>query len=77
MLTVNNLTKHFGVTKAVNGVSFTIGKGEIFSLIGPNSSGKTTIVKSIVGLLQPSSGSITVEGIEALTDGEKAKSKDG
>jgi ABC-2 type transport system ATP-binding protein len=73
MLTVQNLTKSFDTNLAVNDVSFTIEKGEIFSLIGPNSSGKTTIVKSIVGLLQPSSGSITVEGYDLSKNPEEAK----
>ncbi len=74
MLIVKNLTKKFGSTLAVDDVSFTINTGEIFSLIGPNSSGKTTIVKSIVGLLQPSSGNIDVGGYDVVTNGEKAKS---
>jgi ABC-2 type transport system ATP-binding protein len=73
MLTVQNLTKHFDTNLAVNNVSFTIDKGEIFSLIGPNSSGKTTIVKSIVGLLQVSSGSITVGGYDIHKNPEEAK----
>lgn len=77
MLNVHNLTKQFGDTKAVNGVSFHINKGEIFSLIGPNSSGKTTIVKSIVGLLQVTHGSITVDGIDIAKHAEDAKAKIG
>jgi ABC-2 type transport system ATP-binding protein len=77
MLKVHNLTKHFGNNKAVNGVSFEIKKGEIFSLIGPNSSGKTTIVKSIVGLLQPTHGTITIDGVEITKKPEEAKSKIG
>ena len=77
MLNVHNLTKQFGNTKAVNGVSFHINKGEIFSLIGPNSSGKTTIVKSIIGLLQVTHGSITVDGIDIAKHAEDAKAKIG
>jgi ABC-2 type transport system ATP-binding protein len=73
MLHVHNLTKHFGNNKAVNGVSFEIKKGEIFSLIGPNSSGKTTIVKSILGLLQPTHGLITIDGIDISKKPEEAK----
>jgi ABC-2 type transport system ATP-binding protein len=74
MLTIQNLTKYFGDTKAVDNVTFTINEGEIFSLIGPNSSGKTTLVKSIIGLLQPTSGSITVNGIDVTKEPEKTKS---
>lgn len=77
MLNVQNLTKHFNENKAVNGVTFSIKEGEIFSLIGPNSSGKTTIVKSILGLLQPSSGTITVNGFDITKSPEKAKAEIG
>ncbi len=77
MLTVTNLSKKFGDTIAVNDVSFTIKDGEIFSLIGPNSSGKTTIVKSIVGLLQSSEGSITIGGNDINQNGEEAKKQMG
>lgn len=74
MLVVQNLVKKFGSNHAVNDVSFTINKGEIFTLIGPNSSGKTTIVKSIIGLLQPTSGAITVGGYSVIKNNEEAKS---
>lgn len=73
MLTVHNLTKTFGNKKAVKDVSFTIKEGEVFSLIGPNSSGKTTIVKTIVGLLTPTHGSVTVDGHDVVKQSEKAK----
>jgi ABC-2 type transport system ATP-binding protein len=73
MLNVHNLTKHFDSNKAVNNVSFTINTGEIFSLIGPNSSGKSTIVKSITGLLQPTSGTITVNNVDITKKPEAAK----
>jgi ABC-2 type transport system ATP-binding protein len=77
MLKVHNLTKYFGSNKAVDGVSFTINKGEIFSLIGPNSSGKTTIIKTITGLLQPTSGSILIENHDITKSPEKAKAEIG
>lgn len=77
MLSVHNLTKKFGDTVAVDNVSFDIKKGEIFSLIGPNSSGKSTIVKSIVGLLQPNSGTITVNECDVVLEPELAKSHIG
>ncbi len=77
MLKVHNVTKHFDKKKAVDGVSFEINKGEIFSLIGPNSSGKTTIIKTIAGLLQPTSGSIEIDEIDVSENGEKAKANLG
>lgn len=73
MLTVQNLTKTFENKKAVNDVSFTIKEGEIFSLIGPNSSGKTTIVKTIVGLLSPTRGTVTVGNYDIEKNPEQAK----
>ena len=77
MLIVKNVTKYFGSKKAVHDVSFTIQKGEIFSLIGPNSSGKTTIVKSIVGLLELSHGSIEINGHSITKDPQAAKADVG
>lgn len=77
MLKVNKLTKYFGNNKAVDDVSFTVKKGEVFSLIGPNSSGKTTIVKTIAGLLHPTAGNIEVGGIDVIKDPEKVKAQIG
>lgn len=77
MLKVHNLIKHFGDNKAVKGVSFEIKEGEIFTLIGPNSSGKTTIVKNILGLLQPTSGTITIGGIDVSKKPFESKSLTG
>lgn len=64
MLTVDNLAVNYGVITAVKGVSFEINEGEIVSLIGANGAGKTTILKTISGLLKPVSGTITYEGKE-------------
>ncbi len=73
MLTIHNLSKHFGNKKAVDGVSFSIYEGEIFTLIGPNSAGKSTIVKSIVGLLETKKGSVTIGGHDINSQSNKAK----
>jgi len=61
VLELDNLSKHFGGVKAVDGVSLEVKKGEIFGLIGPNGSGKSTIVNLIAGLLPPTSGRIIVD----------------
>lgn len=74
MLAVKNLTKQFGSHAAVHDVSFSVAANEIFSLIGPNGSGKTTIVKNIVGLLHPSIGSVTVGGFDVVEKPREAKS---
>lgn len=73
MLKVEKLTKKFGGSVAVDSVSFTIGSGEIFSLIGPNSSGKTTIVKTIAGLLRPNKGQVTIGGYDVALQPLPAK----
>jgi len=70
---INNLVKHYGDLIAVNDVSFSIEKGEIFGLLGPNGAGKTTTVEMIEGLRKPDSGSIEVCGIDALKEAEKIK----
>jgi ABC-2 type transport system ATP-binding protein len=74
MLEVKSINKKFGNNTAVKDVSFEINPGEIFSLIGPNGSGKTTIIKSIAGLLQPDSGEILVGHNNFNTKGKEAKS---
>jgi Cu-processing system ATP-binding protein len=59
MIIANNVTKKFGKLKALNNVSVTCNKGECIALIGPNGSGKTTFIKSILGMVVPDSGFIT------------------
>ena len=62
MLTINNLSKRFGGVTAVDGFNLKVSKGEIIALLGPNGSGKTTVVKMIAGLLHPNNGSIEISG---------------
>ncbi len=58
ILHVENVSKHFDGTKAVDNVSFAVNKGEIFGLLGPNGAGKTTLIRMILGIFQPDSGEI-------------------
>ena len=58
MLQVENLSKYFGGVKAVNSVSFDLAEGELLGIIGPNGSGKTTVVNCITGFVKPDSGKI-------------------
>ena len=58
MLQVHNLSKYFGGVKAVNSVSFDLAEGELLGVIGPNGSGKTTVVNCITGFVKPDSGKI-------------------
>lgn len=62
MLKIENLSVHYGMIQAVRDVSFEVNQGEIVSLIGANGAGKTTILRTISGLNQPSKGTITFEG---------------
>lgn len=62
MLEVTHLSRYYDDFKAVDGVSFNIGKGEIVGLLGHNGAGKTTIMKMLSGYLEPDSGSVTIDG---------------
>ena len=62
MLKVNDLSVHYGVIQAVRGISLEVNEGEIVTLIGANGAGKTTALRTISGLVKPSSGTIEFEG---------------
>ncbi len=70
---IQNLNKHFDDVKAVNNLSFSIKKGEIFGLLGPNGAGKTTTIKMMIGLLKPTSGDIYVGGYSVRKELNKIK----
>jgi ABC-2 type transport system ATP-binding protein len=65
---LRGVTKRYSELVAVNNINLTIGTGEIFALLGPNGSGKSTTLKMLLGLLQPSAGSVTVMGIDVAKD---------
>ena len=64
MLSVVALTKVYGSTVAVEGVSFDVARNEILGLLGPNGAGKTTIINMVLGVLEPTAGKIRVEGLD-------------
>lgn len=64
VIEADHLTIRFGAVTAVNGVSFAVAKGEIFGFLGPNGSGKTTIIKALCGLLRPSEGTGRILGMD-------------
>lgn len=64
MLEVKDLEVHYGVIKAIKGISFEVNQGEVIALIGANGAGKTTILHTITGLIPSSKGSITFEGTD-------------
>lgn len=77
LIKTRHLVKNFGDKRAVNDVSFDVRSGEIFGFLGPNGAGKTTTIKMIVGLLQPSSGSIQVGNYDVQTQPQQAKAITG
>src|SRR6266511_5046456 len=67
IIDVHDLVKVYkGGTRAVDGVSFTVGEGEFFGFLGPNGAGKTTTIRILATLLRPTSGSARVSGIDVL-----------
>jgi ABC-2 type transport system ATP-binding protein len=73
MIKIQNLTKKFGNKIALESVNLEIKPGEVFCLIGPNGAGKSTLVKIVAGLLQPSSGQVSVGEFDAEANPEEAK----
>ena len=77
MIEIENLTKSFGKTKAVDGLSLKIEDGGLYGFVGPNGAGKTTTMKIISGLLQADLGSVTINGIDAVKNVKKIRSMIG
>jgi ABC-2 type transport system ATP-binding protein len=74
---VRNLVRSYGDLKAVNDVSFSVSKGEIFGFLGPNGAGKTTTIKMLTTLLHPTSGSMTLEGFDPVHEQSKVRASFG
>lgn len=66
LVSIKNLTKHFGSFQAVKGISFSVDKGEVLGFLGPNGAGKTTSMRMITGYLPPTAGDITVCDVNVL-----------
>jgi len=77
MIELKGITKKYGEFRAVDNLSLTVNKGEIFGFLGPNGAGKTTTIKIIAGVLLPSAGSVTIGGIDMQKQPEAAKRKIG
>lgn len=73
MIKVDNITKCFGKFKAINSLNLQLNKGECIALIGPNGCGKTTLIKSILGMVLPEQGNIEFEGKRIKNDNEYRK----
>lgn len=73
MIKVRSVSKSYGNIEAVNNVSFTINKGEIFGILGPNGAGKSTIVNILNTLVKPDKGDVIIDGINIKNDGDTIK----
>lgn len=76
-IVVENLTKKYGVQKAVNDISFKIDTGEVVGFLGPNGAGKSTTMKMITCFMAPTNGDVTVQGASILSNSESVKKKIG
>ena len=63
MIAADHLTRRFGARVAVDDVSFEVGRSEIVALLGPNGAGKTTTLRMLAGLIGPTAGSVTIDGV--------------
>ena len=77
MIRVENLAKHFGAKRAVDGISFEVGKGEVLGFLGPNGAGKSTSMRMITGFIPPTAGRVTVCGFDVQENPIEAKRKIG
>ena len=77
VITINNLTKEFGDLIAVNNVTLSIDKGQLFGLLGPNGSGKTTMIKMLTGQIKPTNGTAELLNIDVLNDPIKVRARVG
>jgi len=77
MIQVHDLVKTFGDFRAVDSVSFGVQKGEIFAFLGPNGAGKTTTIKMLTTLLRPTSGTLTLDGLDPSKHETEARKRFG
>jgi len=77
MIEVDRLTRHYDDLKAVDDVSFRVGHGEVVGLLGHNGAGKTTVMKMMTGFLEPSAGSIRIDGLDIGTNRRAVQARIG
>src|SRR6478735_3628171 len=73
MIKVENLVKTFGPKRAVDGISFSVERGEVLGFLGPNGAGKSTSMRMITGFIPPTEGSVTVGGFNMIDNPIPAK----
>jgi ABC-2 type transport system ATP-binding protein len=77
MIEIRNLTKRYGDFTAVDDISLTVSRGEIYGFLGPNGAGKTTTIRILAGLSLPTSGLVRIDGVDLASDGLRAKAMTG
>jgi ABC-2 type transport system ATP-binding protein len=77
VILAEDLRKYYRSTRAVDGVSFVVGRGEIFGVVGPNGAGKTTTVECLAGLRRPDGGTVRVLGLDPQRAGRKLRERVG
>ena len=77
MIEVKGLAKHYGPKRAVDGISFTVRKGDILGFLGPNGAGKSTTMKMITGFIRPTAGTAAVDGHDVTRDPVAVKTRIG
>ncbi|MFA6391391.1 MAG: ABC transporter ATP-binding protein [Patescibacteria group bacterium] len=77
VIEVNQLSKHFRKNRAVDNISFSVEKGEIFGFLGPNGAGKTTTIRCMMDFIRPTGGNINILGLNAQKDSVQLKKKIG
>jgi ABC-2 type transport system ATP-binding protein len=77
MIRAQGLVKRFGDFTAVDNIAFDVARGEIFAFLGPNGAGKTTTIKMLTTLLRPTSGSVSLDGLDPVTDQTAARKQFG
>ena len=76
MLEARGLTKRYGALLALDRVDFQVRRGEILGYLGPNGSGKSTTVNAVVGLIEPSAGSLWLDGLRRMTRSRTSAASD-
>ena len=77
MISVQNLTKNYGLHRAIDHLNFTAEKGEVLGFLGPNGAGKTTTMRILTGFMPPTSGTATIDGLDVTEDSLKVRQKVG
>lgn len=77
MVVIKDLVKRYGTTTAVDGISLTIERGAFFGLLGPNGAGKSTTIGCMTGTTRITAGSITIDGLDAVSDYKEARRRVG